>query len=224
MKRIISALMASSLLLAGQAYAADGVVFDGGDVRISPGNALVFQDGTTQTTATLQGPANTLAIGTVTTGASGSQAAATITGTSPNQVLNLTIPQGPQGIQGTAGVTNGITKGVHGTVVGANVPSNSNNPVNGTGFYVNRTISAQPGSYNITFNPAFSTPPDCVITPVGHFYDPVTTQYAYIACEVSTLDAPTFSAEKATVECRFYRGLAATPTLIDTTFTFICVE
>lgn len=46
------------------------------------------------------GPANTLTIGTVTTGT----AAATITGTAPNQTLNLTIPQGPQGIQGIQGI------------------------------------------------------------------------------------------------------------------------
>lgn len=39
----------------------------------------------------------TLTIGTVTTGAPGSEAAASITGTSPNFVLNLTIPQGPVG-------------------------------------------------------------------------------------------------------------------------------
>ena len=39
----------------------------------------------------------TLTIGTVTTGAPGTEAAATITGTSPNFVLNLTIPQGPTG-------------------------------------------------------------------------------------------------------------------------------
>lgn len=45
------------------------------------------------------GPANTLSIGTVTTGA----AAATITGTAPNQVLNLVLQQGPQGIQGPDG-------------------------------------------------------------------------------------------------------------------------
>lgn len=34
---------------------------------------------------------------TITTGAPGTDAAATITGTSPNFVLNLTIPQGPTG-------------------------------------------------------------------------------------------------------------------------------
>lgn len=39
----------------------------------------------------------TLTIGTVTTGAPGSEASATITGTSPNFTLNLTIPQGPTG-------------------------------------------------------------------------------------------------------------------------------
>ena len=38
-----------------------------------------------------------LTIGTVTTGAPGTDAEATITGTSPNFVLNLTIPQGPTG-------------------------------------------------------------------------------------------------------------------------------
>lgn len=47
------------------------------------------------------GPANTLTIGTVTTGEPGTQAAATITGESPNQVLNLTIPRGQQGPAGS---------------------------------------------------------------------------------------------------------------------------
>lgn len=41
-----------------------------------------------------------LSIGTVTTGAAGSNAAATITGVAPNQVLNLTIPQGAAGAGG----------------------------------------------------------------------------------------------------------------------------
>ena len=38
-----------------------------------------------------------LTIGTVTTGEPGTEASATITGTAPNFVLNLTIPQGPTG-------------------------------------------------------------------------------------------------------------------------------
>ena len=56
----------------------------------------------------------TFTIGTVTTGLPGSQAAASITGTYPNFILNLTIPQGatgptgatgPQGPQGPIGPT-----------------------------------------------------------------------------------------------------------------------
>ena len=39
----------------------------------------------------------TITIGSVTTGAPGTEAAATITGTAPNFILNLTIPQGPTG-------------------------------------------------------------------------------------------------------------------------------
>ena len=42
-------------------------------------------------------PTPTLTIGTVTTGAPGTEAAATITGTAPDFVLNITIPQGPTG-------------------------------------------------------------------------------------------------------------------------------
>ena len=45
------------------------------------------------------GPANTLSIGTVQSGAT---AAATITGTSPNQTLNLTLPKGDTGDTGPA--------------------------------------------------------------------------------------------------------------------------
>ncbi len=47
--------------------------------------------------------ANTLSIGTVTTGAAGSSAAATVTGTAPHQVLNLTIPAGATGAAGAPG-------------------------------------------------------------------------------------------------------------------------
>lgn len=44
--------------------------------------------------STVPGPVNTLSIGTVATGAAGTNAAATITGTAPRQTLNLTIPRG----------------------------------------------------------------------------------------------------------------------------------
>lgn len=48
----------------------------------------------------LAGPANTLTPGTATTGAPGTAMSFTITGTAPNQVLNLTIPQGDDGEPG----------------------------------------------------------------------------------------------------------------------------
>lgn len=49
------------------------------------------------------GPANSLTVGTVTTGAAGSNATITLTGTAPNQVFNASIPQGIQGIKGDKG-------------------------------------------------------------------------------------------------------------------------
>jgi hypothetical protein len=157
MIRIISALMVSSLLLAGQALAADSVVFEGGDVRIKGSGGLVFPDNTRQTTA-----------------------------------------------------ADGISKSVHGTVVGANLASST-----GTGFSV---VSSTLGTYDITFFPAFRSTPDCVISPVGHLVT-VNSQSGYVACEVTAV-----SVQGAVVECRNYRPLASPPTLIDTTFTFICVD
>jgi hypothetical protein len=47
------------------------------------------------------GPVNQITLGTVQTGP---DAAAELTGTSPNQTLNLTLPQGPQGQQGIQGI------------------------------------------------------------------------------------------------------------------------
>ena len=44
-----------------------------------------------------QGETPTITIGTVTTGAPGTQASASIDGIAPNFTLNLTIPQGPTG-------------------------------------------------------------------------------------------------------------------------------
>ena len=56
------------------------------------------------------GPSNVLAIGAVSGGVT---AAATITGSSPNQVLNLTLPQGPAGPTGQTGPSGAV--GVTGT-------------------------------------------------------------------------------------------------------------
>ena len=54
----------------------------------------------------IQGPANTLTIGTVTTLSTGSDATASITGTAPNQVLNLGLPRG---LKGDTGATPNIS-------------------------------------------------------------------------------------------------------------------
>lgn len=50
-----------------------------------------------------QGQANSLSIGTVTTGAAGSSASATISGTAPSQTLSLSIPRGDTGATGSTG-------------------------------------------------------------------------------------------------------------------------
>lgn len=49
------------------------------------------------------GPSGTIAVGGVTTGAAGSEAAVTNVGTSTAAILDFTIPEGAQGIQGSAG-------------------------------------------------------------------------------------------------------------------------
>jgi hypothetical protein len=49
------------------------------------------------------GPANVLSVGTVTTGDPGSSASVTITGTSPSQTINFTIPRGNTGATGATG-------------------------------------------------------------------------------------------------------------------------
>lgn len=60
------------------------------------------------------GPANSLSIGTVTTGAAGSDASATITGDAPTQILNFTIPRGDTGNSGIA-LTSGFYYSPDGT-------------------------------------------------------------------------------------------------------------
>ena len=107
-RRIFFQVTCISLFFAVSAFGAspDGVKVRGNVRILGDGNGLAFPDGSMQYKAAVQGPigpqgpagpANSLSIGTVATGASESQAAATITGTSPDQVLNLTIPQGPAG-------------------------------------------------------------------------------------------------------------------------------
>ena len=71
---------------------------DGATGPTGPTGATGADGATGPTGATgADGATPTLTIGTVTTGDPGTEASATITGTSPNFVLNLTIPQGPTG-------------------------------------------------------------------------------------------------------------------------------
>lgn len=73
-----------------------------------------------------------LSIGTVTTGAAGTNASASITGATPNFTLNLTIPKGDVGATGPAGPS--------GTFTGPLKPTNSYwrdaNFVRGSAIYV----------------------------------------------------------------------------------------
>lgn len=118
-KTVFTLLSLVTLWFSSALAAPDGVVVRGGDLRIrDAGSGLVFPDGSIQHSATVQGPpgaagptgpvgpANRLSIGTV---QGGTQAGATITGTAPNQTLNLVLPQGPTGPQGPACSPLGVT-------------------------------------------------------------------------------------------------------------------
>lgn len=72
-------------------------------------DSLVGPKGDQGDDSTVPGPPNVLTIGDVVTGAAGSEASATITGTSPEQVLGLTIPRGDKGDQGDASTIPGPT-------------------------------------------------------------------------------------------------------------------
>ena len=86
-------------------------------IVIRDSGGVVFSDGSIQSKAQVQGPkgdkgdlgpigiANNLSIGTVSTGNPGAAASAAITGTAPNQGLNLLLPQGVQGPKGDSGTT-----------------------------------------------------------------------------------------------------------------------
>lgn len=71
-------------------------------------------NGNGQTFVGPAGPATTLAIGTVTNGAAGGAAAATLTGSAPNQTLNLTLPTGATGPANTLAIGT-VSTGASGT-------------------------------------------------------------------------------------------------------------
>lgn len=89
------------------------------------------------------GPANSLTIGSVATGAVGSSASASITGVPPSQTLNLTIPRGntgPQGIQGVQGIQG--TQGIQGPVGPGYAGTSTTSHTIGTG---SKTFTTQSG-------------------------------------------------------------------------------
>lgn len=96
------------------------------------------------------GPANTLSIGTV---EDGGTASATITGTAPNQTLNLVLPAGPQGIQGEPG-----EPGAQGEVgpQGETGPQGEPGPTGPQGepgkFIVSETKPSSPAEGDVWFN------------------------------------------------------------------------
>lgn len=86
------------------------------------------------------GTAPTLTIGTVTTGAAGSQAAAEITGSDGNYVLNLTIPKGNTGSKGATGAA-----GASVTALTINIDEGANT-VSGTATLSDETTATITGT------------------------------------------------------------------------------
>lgn len=89
-----------------QAEGQDGVGISSAVLNADYTLTLTFSDGSSYTTPPIRGaqgergpigPTPDISIGTVTTGAAGSQAEATMTGTPERPVLNLTIPRGDPG-------------------------------------------------------------------------------------------------------------------------------
>ena len=79
------------------------------------------------------GPPSELSIGTVTTGPAGSSASATITGTPPSQVLDLTIPRGDKGATGN------VAPGNIGNLLSENVATGTDTLSTTEGFVVTGT-------------------------------------------------------------------------------------
>jgi hypothetical protein len=77
------------------------------------------------------GPISSFTVGTVSTGAPGASVAITITGTPPNLVLNVTIPQGYQGLTGPADALaiGSVITGAPGGAVSATITGTAPNQV-----------------------------------------------------------------------------------------------
>ena len=90
------------------------------------------------------GPANTLTVGTVSSGGSPS---ASITGVSPNQILNLVLQQGPQGIQGIQGLKGDV--GDDGRGIVSVVKTSGTGAAGTTDVYTITYTDASQSSFNV---------------------------------------------------------------------------
>lgn len=103
---LIITLSDSSMIDAGAVKGTDGVDISGLSINGSGNLIVTLSSGATIDAGYVIGPkgnkgdANTLVIGTVTSGA---EASATITGTAPNQTLDLVLPKGNTGEKGDGG-------------------------------------------------------------------------------------------------------------------------
>ena len=93
------------------------------------------------------GPSNVLTIGSVT---SGDTASATITGESPNQVLNLVLPKGDTGAQGEQGLQG--PPGKNGTDGVSITTGNTWEPIQQNGYTVTDTTFNLSDGNNITIS------------------------------------------------------------------------
>ena len=83
----------------------------------------------------------TFEVGTVSTGAAGSTATVTITGTAPNYVLNFTIPKGDKGDAGEAGSGGDVDLTEYAKLAGATFTGNISSPiVSATRYFVTPTL------------------------------------------------------------------------------------
>eukprot|EP01037_Dinobryon_pediforme_P018400 gene18400-18669_t len=119
----------------------------------------------------LTGAPCNISIGSVATGAAGSAASVTVTGTAPNFTLNVTIPAGPQGATGPQGSTgptgpagaNGVaTFGGIGSVYTHMNAFSTNNSLSGTWtllYSETGYVGGQTSNYVLTMNYSSATNP-----------------------------------------------------------------
>lgn len=126
-------------------------LLDTGDIINTGRGVADITDAVTQVgLPTLQGPRglpNALTVGTV---AGGAQAAATLTGTAPNQVLNLTLPRGADStVPGPAG---GLTIADKGTWAASTAYSSGDVVTQGGAYWMSKTSHTSSSTFTGTTN------------------------------------------------------------------------